>query len=746
MEKIGRYEVEDRLHEDELGVVYEAMDPEAGERVELRVLPAGLLKGKGRKQFLAGVQRLAALDIEAVSGWIDSFEEEGRLILVHQRLEGETLRDRLSGGAVLEWREAVLIASEVSEALAAVHALEPPLVHGDLRPENIVKVDGRHRLRDFLLAELVDELSERETLAVARLRYLSPEQMEGLEAQPSDDLYALGLIFFEMVTGNQAFDEQSVSELEARKRSFEITLPASLKRKLPERLLKLLSSMSSGVSDARPTNAGDVRAELRALLKGSPKEEESDILSSYVERVMALSAQRSSALSPEELREIALELGMSEDELAAADEAAEGHLLRGQGYLSHKLWEDAIEQLGSAAALAPMNVDMAFALAQAYAGRWRAKNDKEDCLEAQRLTRRCVELDPRFDQAYELLADLDEELDDYVAEPAGTLTVTAKARRGRVRNPSRRRKPASKAQLAIVALLAALLSSVGLFYFDPMGLHHQQPAVEHTTTIIRERPPEPKPPTPSPSPTPIAETPLQPPQPTPVPGEVLIPAGSFLLGSPTGEGDADEHPQRSLVLDSYSIDAREVSVAEYRECVEAGICSSSYFSDHTVKSDCSYDGGNDALPMNCVSPHGAELYCAWRGKQSGRVSRLPTEAEWEKAARGDRGQRYSWGTGHCKSNELGCGSGFVSANNSSDLSPYGVQDMGGNLSEWTLAFYDTTPKASELVAGAPHSFSIRGGNYANSGPVRSADRAPIPTPQGTAGANAQLVGFRCVTE
>jgi formylglycine-generating enzyme required for sulfatase activity len=164
---------------------------------------------------------------------------------------------------------------------------------------------------------------------------------------------------------------------------------------------------------------------------------------------------------------------------------------------------------------------------------------------------------------------------------------------------------------------------------------------------------------------------------------VNIPAGAFTMGSETG--DADERPLHKVELARFSIDRFEVTQAQYQRCVEAGYCRRAKQYPDNIGSK---------LPVVGVTWGDASRYCDWAGK------RLPTEAEWERAAKGTDARTYPWGAGlQCAKANFGSflGDGPCSGINPGRIlpvgsrkagaSPAGVQDMAGNVWEWVADVY-----------------------------------------------------------
>jgi tetratricopeptide (TPR) repeat protein len=130
------------------------------------------------------------------------------------------------------------------------------------------------------------------------------------------------------------------------------------------------------------------------------------ILHNYIERVMDLQRARRDALSLDDLKSVARELGMSDEDMAAADTAARDYLERGNEHLSHKLWDDAVEELTNAVALDPSNPDALNALALAHRGRWLANGNELDHERAIAYARGALTYDPHHAASYQLLEEL----------------------------------------------------------------------------------------------------------------------------------------------------------------------------------------------------------------------------------------------------------------------------------------------------------------------------------------------------
>jgi len=196
----------------------------------------------------------------------------------------------------------------------------------------------------------------------------------------------------------------------------------------------------------------------------------------------------------------------------------------------------------------------------------------------------------------------------------------------------------------------------------------------------------------------------------------VVPAGSFWMGcneEVDDECDQHEYPYHEVFLDEYEIDVTEVTVVFFADCIADGACTdTSMYSDY-----CNWDEPDkENHPVNCVKRHQAEEYCQWAGR------RLCTEAEWEKAARGEDGRKFPWGNEEANCDYAvmwnGCGTWatWPVGSKPEGASPYGCLDMAGNVWEWVADWYDagyyaTSPESNPPGPDIGTIWVIRGGEY-----------------------------------
>ncbi|MCI0397530.1 MAG: protein kinase, partial [Chloroflexi bacterium] len=259
----GRYRIEARLAESEVGTVLKATDSRLNRPVAIKVLSASFSQAASER-FMAEAQRMARLNAPNVATVYDCDVEQGLFYLVTEFVPGKTLRQVMAQNEALP---AVDIALEILRALEYAHS--KGIVHGNLKPENVL-IAGEVKLTDFGLRwiEQGRRLAEAPML-IGSPDYLAPEQILGQPVEPRTDLYAFGVILYELFTGQRPFNgEQTLQVLEEHLHQPPVAprqLNPDISRSLEHLILKLLAKDPG----QRYATAGQVRRVLLSLQHSS---------------------------------------------------------------------------------------------------------------------------------------------------------------------------------------------------------------------------------------------------------------------------------------------------------------------------------------------------------------------------------------------------------------------------------------------------------------------------------------------
>jgi len=278
-----RYLIEEVLGTGGMSTVYRASDAALGRTVALKVFRADLADADDLRRQQSEIQLLASLNHSTLVTLYDAITDEAdRVALVLEYIEGRDLRDELAAGAI-DQRTTALIGADIADALAYVHARG--IVHRDLKPGNLLipvqsadSTGPRAKLTDFGIARIIDDTHLTAAGSViGTVGYLSPEQALGAPIGPASDVYSLGLVLLECLTGTRAFGGTGVEAIAARI-SRDPEIPASLSqawiealrwmtRRTPderataaeasEMLREIALSLPSGAGEDAPSGAGD---------------------------------------------------------------------------------------------------------------------------------------------------------------------------------------------------------------------------------------------------------------------------------------------------------------------------------------------------------------------------------------------------------------------------------------------------------------------------------------------------------
>ncbi len=633
---IGQYRIIEPIGEGGMAAVFKAYQAGLDRYVAIKVLPAQHALTPGFKErFMREAKAVAQLSHPNILPIHDVGLEGDLSYFVMKYVPGHTLKDVM--GQSIPLAKVSHYIDQVAGALD--HAHEQGILHRDIKPANMLLEGDWLLLADFGIAKIAEgsTILTGTGAILGTPAYVSPEQAGGNLVDQRTDIYSLGIVLYELVTGRVPYEGETPMGVVVKHIIEPLPMPRSLKPDLPEEVERvILKALAKDPAD-RYERAGELAEALR----------------------QAVAAFGQGALAA---KTAGIEAPLPSPPLA-------------QTPVSKKfLFGGAAALLGSGCLLLTLTGIIIFFMSQTGGSEATSKT----------------------------------------SPPAVAVEETAA--------PTHTPKPTST------------------------------PTLSPSDT-----------PTLSPSDTPKPTNTLQPPTTTPPPQiitvannttMVLVPAGPFEMGSESGS-DA-EKPVHTVTLDAFHIDQYEVTNAQYAACVDAGACKPPYKTSSPTR--VSYYGNaeyND-YPVTYVDWNQAKTYCEWR------EARLPTEAEWEKAARGTDGRQYPWGNDFAGNRLNFCDSNceFDHANKDYDdgyvdiapvgsysngASPYDAYDMAGNVWEWVADgyasdYYSNSP-AQNPTGPTSYSYQVlRGGSWNSyDNYARSAYRNYLIAP------NVQNlnVGFRC---
>ncbi len=267
----NRYQLIRQIANGGMASIYEALDTRLDRKVAVKIMHPHLAQDDAFvSRFIREAKAAAALshpNIVAVQdqGW----NQNGvpAVFLVMELIEGHTLREYLNERGRFEIKDAINYLTPILSALSAAHALG--IVHRDIKPENIlISKEGRIKIADFGLArgELIGStMTAESSVILGSVSYLSPEQVQRGVADSRSDVYAVGIVAFEMLTGEKPFIGDSPIQIAYMHVNQDIPALRSKRKEIPEALDSLISRATDRDPDKRPRNAGEFLASLEAI-------------------------------------------------------------------------------------------------------------------------------------------------------------------------------------------------------------------------------------------------------------------------------------------------------------------------------------------------------------------------------------------------------------------------------------------------------------------------------------------------
>ncbi len=273
---IGHYTIEEKLGEGGMGVVYKATDTKLNRTVALKFLPEQVsTKSADLERFVQEARAAAGLSHPNICTIHGIEESGGKNFIVMEFVDGQTLQEKKSA---LSLKQAVNIGIQIAEGLAAAH--ERGIVHRDIKPENImIRRDGRVQIMDFGLAKLrgASRLTK-EGSTVGTAGYMSPEQLQGEEVDHRSDIFSLGVLLYEMITGQPPFKGVHESAIAYEVVNVESPPPSTIKPEIPPELDVIVLECLEKDPKERTQSASQVAVDLKRFRRTSSRSRMSRIM------------------------------------------------------------------------------------------------------------------------------------------------------------------------------------------------------------------------------------------------------------------------------------------------------------------------------------------------------------------------------------------------------------------------------------------------------------------------------------
>jgi eukaryotic-like serine/threonine-protein kinase len=294
---ISHYEVLEKLSEGGMGMIYKAHDTQLDRLAALKLLPHYLSSNQDMKhRFIQEARAAASLDHPNVCAIYEVGEIGGQLYIAMPFYEGETLKDKIEKGP-LPVEEALEYAAQMTEGLA--HAHEAGIVHRDIKPANIiVTARGRVKILDFGIAKVADASLTKSGTLLGTVAYMSPQQARGEVVDHRTDLWSLGVVLYEMLTGRQPFKGDSSYALLHAIQYEEPLSVTNLRPQVPESVDRIVRQLMRKEPESRYADSNQLMAALLPIHRGASLEKVSSFQSGERTRLISGATGKSEMIKP----------------------------------------------------------------------------------------------------------------------------------------------------------------------------------------------------------------------------------------------------------------------------------------------------------------------------------------------------------------------------------------------------------------------------------------------------------------
>lgn len=271
-----RYEILECIGEGGMAIVYKAMCHRLNRYVAVKIMRDEMAEDEEfRRRFCAESQAVAMLSHPNIVAVYDVSHSDDIEYIVMELIDGITLKQYMDRRGKLSWKETLHFSKQIAKALS--HAHERGIIHRDIKPQNIMLLrDGTIKVGDFGIAALENEIDENNGQAIGSIHYIAPEQARGNCPDARSDIYSLGVVMYEMLTGQLPYTGDTLGEIAVKHMNADPVLPHELNPDIPPELESItLKAMAPKLED-RYQSAKDLLEDLEAITQSQMKADEEE--------------------------------------------------------------------------------------------------------------------------------------------------------------------------------------------------------------------------------------------------------------------------------------------------------------------------------------------------------------------------------------------------------------------------------------------------------------------------------------